>query len=782
MKFTKKLGVLCVVVALAAAMLGFAVNAMAADEYLTSLTVMENGSASNSQTVATGADMSVSVGSDCNTLKINATCKEGYDAVVKIGSVEYKLNEYEFTTNKSVNELEIIVKSTDEDSDESMTYNLTVYKVDTSVKTITVTDNNNKTYNASKSGNNYSVNVASDVTSVTVSVTANDGAKVEFADGFSDAGVIEFGNSTSVKAYFNIISEDIANSYTGYTLTVTKSTVPVNDASLKSLTASKGSVSSTSGTYKITVPYSSSTTTINAVAKDSSAKVLINKNSTAAAGDFTSASTGSYSLTTDTLSRGSTVKYYVHVLAADGTTVKNYTVNVYRSNAADSDEDRLSRLSVKYGSSSRSYMPSFDADTTDYYLALPYDEDEIKITPTAKDSNADITVDGYSVSSGSSRTVDLSKGSNSIKIKVTSSDGTESQTYYLNVYRATKTSGDNYKIDDVTVKTGKSSSSLTKASLNKTFSGTTYTYNVETESTDKYFAVNWEPEETSSVAYLIYGDTVKELEDNDYTSSIKISSSDDYFVIRAYSPNCEEYKDYKFYLEEDAGESDNAYLSGLTVRVNGTATSLSPAFSKTTTNYTVTAPTKATSVTITPTAADSASQITVNGVTVKSGGTSAGISLNTNSVRIPIVVTAEDDSTYRYYVTVNKSDNVPVGDTKIVLKINSTKYTVNGAEKTLLAAPYMDTVNSRTLVPIRAISESLGATVDYNGSTKLITVKLDGKTLTMTLGKEIKVGGLNYGTPGLKNGTTFVPIRYVSEQLGAKVVWDNIAKTVTVTK
>ncbi|MGI5825737.1 MAG: hypothetical protein ACOX7J_09270, partial [Bacillota bacterium] len=165
MKFTKKLGVLCVVVALAAAMLGFAVNAMAADEYLTSLTVMENGSASNSQTVATGADMSVSVGSDCNTLKINATCKEGYDAVVKIGSVEYKLNEYEFTTNKSVNELEIIVKSTDEDSDESMTYNLTVYKVDTSVKTITVTDNNNKTYNASKSGNNYSVNVASDVTS-----------------------------------------------------------------------------------------------------------------------------------------------------------------------------------------------------------------------------------------------------------------------------------------------------------------------------------------------------------------------------------------------------------------------------------------------------------------------------------------------------------------------------------------------------------------------------------------------------------------------------------------
>ena len=52
----------------------------------------------------------------------------------------------------------------------------------------------------------------------------------------------------------------------------------------------------------------------------------------------------------------------------------------------------------------------------------------------------------------------------------------------------------------------------------------------------------------------------------------------------------------------------------------------------------------------------------------------------------------------------------------------------------------------------------------------------------MHFGKEVVVGSKNYGAPGLKNGTTFVPVRYIGEQLGAKVEWVNTTKSVIVSK
>jgi hypothetical protein len=783
MKFKTKISVLCLVVILAATMFGFAINVMAADEYLQSLTVKENGSVTKSHTVTISKEMTVDIGTDCNYLKLSAVCKDGYEAVVMNGQVEEKLSDYDFNTNNSVNELEIKVKNT-ESNEIAGTYNLTAYKINTAIKNINVTYND-KSYIPNKSGNDYSLSVTGDVKSVKLAVEAeSDQAVVKYGEYISSDGTIEFGNSSSMKVSFFVYAYEGAESFTKYTLTINKSNVQVNDADLKSLGFSKGSISpsfSPSTTkYRVVVPYSSSTTTITATAKNPNAKVLIDKNSSATVSSFDSAKLETASLSTGTLSRGSTVKYYVHVLAADGTTIKTYSIDVYRSDSSVSDDARLSKLSAKYGSSTRDIMPSFSSDTKDYYLVLPKDEDSIKVYPTAKDSSATITVDGYSVDSGSYKTIDLSTGYNTIRIKVTSSDGSDTETYYLYVYCSTKSSGSDYEIDSLKVKAGSSSSSLSTVSLNKTFSGTTYSYNVNTDSKDKYFAVSWEPVQSSSVAYLIYGDVVKELSSGSYCSSIKISSSYDSFVVRAYSPDCEDYKDYKFTFGSSSSSSE-AHLSGLVVRIDDSVATLSPYFSKNVMNYTVNAPKDAKYVTITPTAVDSDSKITVNGTVVKSGSKSANISLSNNSSVIPIVVTSPNGyETYRYYVTINK--NINDYQTKIVMKANSTNYTVNGVSKTLLAAPYLDTENSRTLVPIRAIAEAMGATVDYNGTTKLITVKLGDKTLTMTLGKEIKVDNLNYGTPGLKNGTTFVPIRYVSEQLGAKVVWDNTTKTVTVTK
>lgn len=95
--------------------------------------------------------------------------------------------------------------------------------------------------------------------------------------------------------------------------------------------------------------------------------------------------------------------------------------------------------------------------------------------------------------------------------------------------------------------------------------------------------------------------------------------------------------------------SSNAALSSLTVSGGGT---LSPSFDSDTTVYTFT--TRATTVTFTPTAADSGAIISVNNGAVQSGTGSGSFAVPWP--RLPITVTAEDGTTTRtYYVTTTRS-------------------------------------------------------------------------------------------------------------------------------
>lgn len=94
--------------------------------------------------------------------------------------------------------------------------------------------------------------------------------------------------------------------------------------------------------------------------------------------------------------------------------------------------------------------------------------------------------------------------------------------------------------------------------------------------------------------------------------------------------------------------SSNAALSGLTVSGEGT---LAPSFNSSTTEYTFT--TRATSVSFTPTAADSGATIRVNTAVVQSGAASGNFAVPWP--RLPITVTAEDGTTTRtYYVSTTR--------------------------------------------------------------------------------------------------------------------------------
>jgi YVTN family beta-propeller protein len=97
----------------------------------------------------------------------------------------------------------------------------------------------------------------------------------------------------------------------------------------------------------------------------------------------------------------------------------------------------------------------------------------------------------------------------------------------------------------------------------------------------------------------------------------------------------------------------NANLTSLKLS-NG---KLSPNFASDTTNYTAIVPNAVTSITVTPTAADSSAVITVNGATVASGSPSASIPLSVGPNIITTVVTANSTSkTYTVIVTRRASD------------------------------------------------------------------------------------------------------------------------------
>lgn len=100
------------------------------------------------------------------------------------------------------------------------------------------------------------------------------------------------------------------------------------------------------------------------------------------------------------------------------------------------------------------------------------------------------------------------------------------------------------------------------------------------------------------------------------------------------------------------------------------------------------------------------------------------------------------------------------------------------------AQPYVDE-DSRTLVPLRFVTQKMGATVTWDEKTRTATVEKDGTSVIV----EIESENLNVTKNGetvtikmdtravLKDGRTFVPVRYVAQTLGAWVGYSDLYST-----
>ncbi|QRN84802.1 hypothetical protein JR334_07355 [Clostridia bacterium] len=114
---------------------------------------------------------------------------------------------------------------------------------------------------------------------------------------------------------------------------------------------------------------------------------------------------------------------------------------------------------------------------------------------------------------------------------------------------------------------------------------------------------------------------------------------------------------------------------------------------------------------------------------------------------------------------------------QIKLSIDKQEITVNGQIKRVDTPPVL--IDSRTMVPLRFIGENLGAEIAWQEETKTVVIQQDGKVIELVIGQT----GTEIDVPAtIINDRTMVPIRYVSENLGADVTWFPSTKSVEIVK
>jgi len=113
----------------------------------------------------------------------------------------------------------------------------------------------------------------------------------------------------------------------------------------------------------------------------------------------------------------------------------------------------------------------------------------------------------------------------------------------------------------------------------------------------------------------------------------------------------------------------------------------------------------------------------------------------------------------------------PLTTRTIRFTMESSAYAINGTRRTLDGVPFVDRTHDRVMVPLRAVSEGLGAEVDWSpiGHGGVVTITTQTGTHHLNIGEPLPDG---MGMPEIVNGRAFVPLRFVAELLGATARWD----------
>ena len=128
-------------------------------------------------------------------------------------------------------------------------------------------------------------------------------------------------------------------------------------------------------------------------------------------------------------------------------------------------------------------------------------------------------------------------------------------------------------------------------------------------------------------------------------------------------------------------------------------------------------------------------------------------------------------------IMMSMSSFVSANADSITVTLDGTKVTFPDAQ------PFVDS-RERTLVPIRFISETMGANVEWEDDTRTVVIQKENDNIRYTIGQPIAY--LNdeilvfdsYGI--LKENRTFVPLRFIAEMLSCDVDWVESEKNVVI--
>jgi len=121
----------------------------------------------------------------------------------------------------------------------------------------------------------------------------------------------------------------------------------------------------------------------------------------------------------------------------------------------------------------------------------------------------------------------------------------------------------------------------------------------------------------------------------------------------------------------------------------------------------------------------------------------------------------------------------------IILEIGNPNMNINGREKPIDnegTSPVI--IDGRTLVPIRAVVEEMGGSVNWNADTQTVLLENGNDSIELVIGStNAKLNGqisILDTAPVIINGRTMLPIRFISEGFGFNVEWDSDTHTINI--
>jgi hypothetical protein len=197
----------------------------------------------------------------------------------------------------------------------------------------------------------------------------------------------------------------------------------------------------------------------------------------------------------------------------------------------------------------------------------------------------------------------------------------------------------------------------------------------------------------------------------------------------------------------------------------------------------------------------SGGSVILNGNIVSNGGVvdEYGFKYWSTSLGTEILVTVEEadhtgvfnkkisdlaPGTYNYKAYANNTKGLGEGQVySFTIVTPAIKVVLDGEEMKFEVTPFIE--QERTMVPFRAIFEALGAVVQWDAETRTVTAAREDLEIKLVIdGPAYKNGEtISLDVPAkIVNSRTFVPLRFVSEALDGTVTWDDINKTVFITR